>query len=469
MKDNNKIYNQEIVEKIVNASDDNSHSITHAVRYTPDESKQFYRSEHYKVECTSDGVSKISEYSENRPTVTIKKTRSFVSSFSWLKIAGIMLLCVVLSFVSGFVAAYLGDFYFQASDLASNHKGNEVPRNPSRENIIYFDSGKEVIEQEILISGTLMSMEDAISAVKDTVVEITTETVNNGFGGYSQYVVSGAGSGVIVSTGGYIITNYHVIDGATNIVVRLTDGREYSAEIIGVDSKTDIAVIAINSESANGLDSAVIGVSSNLSLGQKVIAIGNPLGQLGGTVTDGIISSLERQVAVEGSGSMSLLQTNAAVNPGNSGGGLFDLYGRLVGIVNAKTSGEGIEGISFAIPIDTAWDVACQLIEKGYVSGRPSLGLSLKLVHYGASYFGDVYTQVVVSRDHNEYGLKANDIIISVNGVEITDLNDVNESISTNDIGDSVVVRIKRDRKYYELKINLVEYVPTLSETEITN
>ena len=157
---------------------------------------------------------------------------------------------------------------------------------------------------------------------------------------------------------------------------------------------------------------------------------------------------------------MTLLQTNAAVSPGNSGGGLFDLYGRLVGIVNAKTSGQGVEGISFAIPIDTAWDIANQLISKGYVAGRPSLGLDLKQVRYSAGIFGDIVAQVVVSHDIEQYGLKENDIIISINGYEIFDLKDVDASISSNEVGDVVTIRIKRDRKYYELKLKLVEYVP---------
>ena len=133
-----------------------------------------------------------------------------------------------------------------------------------------------------------------------------------------------------------------------------------------------IAVISITPENGDVLTSAIIGSSESLKLGQTVIAIGNPLGKLGGTVSDGIISCLARDIAIEGSGTMTLLQTNAAVSPGNSGGGLFDLYGRLIGVVNAKSTGQGVEGISFAIPIDTAWDVAGQLINQGFVSGRPS-------------------------------------------------------------------------------------------------
>jgi serine protease Do len=144
-------------------------------------------------------------------------------------------------------------------------------------------------------------MEQAIAKVKDSVVEITTERLQSGFGSFSQYVVSGAGSGVIISTDGYIITNNHVIEGASNIMVRLTNGKEYNATLIATDSKTDIAVISIEPDQKEKLSPAIIGSSQNLMLGQTVIAIGNPLGKLGGTVSDGIISCLAREIAIEGS------------------------------------------------------------------------------------------------------------------------------------------------------------------------
>ncbi len=190
-----------------------------------------------------------------------------------------------------------------------------------------------------------MSIPQVVDLVADTVVEITTTNiVTDRF--YGQYVTSGAGSGVIIREDGYIVTNHHVIEDARNITVRLTDGSEFSAYTIGSDVANDIAVIKIN---ATGLTPAR-GSNKELMVGQDVIAIGNPLGTLGGTVTNGIISALDRKIKVDGY-EMTLMQTNAAINPGNSGGGLFNMSGELIGIVNAKQSDTGIEGLGFAIPI----------------------------------------------------------------------------------------------------------------------
>ena len=436
-----------------------SENAVRGVVYTPDKANSGYTVSKYD---SGDSIEEsYKAYSAENGKAKARGAKKFIPLG-----AIIVVLSLLTSFVSGFAAAYFANEYIFKHSIEEEDKGGFVKPKPDNDRS-YIDTSEPPKTELSVAIGQLMTLEDAIDAVRDSVVEITTETVNSGFGGYSQYVVSGAGSGVIVSTGGYIITNNHVIEGASNIIVRLTDGSEYEAALIGTDSKTDIAVISIDPEEGREFTPAVIGSSPNLRLGQTVIAIGNPLGELGGTVTNGIISSLAREVQIEGSGSMTLLQTNAAVSPGNSGGGLFDLYGRLIGIVNAKTSGQGVEGISFAIPIDTAWDIATQLITNGYISGRPSLGISLKQVQYSASIFGDVYAQVVVASDVPEYGLKANDIIISVNGYEILDLNDVSYSISANNIGDSVVVRIKRDRKYYELKIQLIEYVP--DDTTKTN
>lgn len=190
-----------------------------------------------------------------------------------------------------------------------------------------------------------MSIPQVVELVADTVVEIiTTNIVTDRF--YGQYVTSGAGSGVIIREDGYIVTNHHVIDNARSITVRLTDGSEFSAYEVGSDVANDIAVIKIN---ATGLTPAR-GSNKQLMVGQDVIAIGNPLGTLGGTVTNGIISALDRKIKVDGY-EMTLMQTNAAINPGNSGGGLFNMSGELIGIVNAKQSDTGIEGLGFAIPI----------------------------------------------------------------------------------------------------------------------
>ncbi len=194
----------------------------------------------------------------------------------------------------------------------------------------------------------------------------------------SASTLAGTGSGVLWSADGHIVTCNHVVEGYNTIKVTFTDGSSYFAKAMATDPLTDLAVLKIDiPEGSEVLPVTVRDTEkSALMLGETVIAIGNPLGYLTNTVTDGILSSLEREISVEGT-DMLLMQISAAVNSGNSGGGLFDINGSLIGIVNAKISGESVEGIGFAIPIDTVINVVTQLAEKGYVSGRPQIGIEL--------------------------------------------------------------------------------------------
>ena len=221
--------------------------------------------------------------------------------------------------------------------------------------------------------GEGMSISQIASVVSPSVVAITTEQMSGSqtwFGGY--YVQSGAGSGVIISEDGYILTCAHVVNGATSIQVQLDNGDTYDAAIVGQDTTSDVAVIKVE---ATGLTPAVIGDSNALAVGETVVAVGNPLGTLSNTVTNGIISALNREVTVEDN-DMTLLQTSASISPGNSGGGLFNANGELIGIVNAKSSYSEAEGIGFAIPIDSGMEIAQQLIENGSVV-RPALGVQI--------------------------------------------------------------------------------------------
>ena len=311
-------------------------------------------------------------------------------------------------------------------------------------------------------SGEKMSIAATVAAVKDSVVEITTETVTGGTGIYSQYVLSGAGSGVIIAENGVIITNHHVIDGATKITVRLTDGTEFDAAVVGSDLDADIAVISIN-PGGKKLTAAVFGNSDLLVAGEEVVVIGNPLGELGGTVTNGIISATEREVMIEESGSMTLLQTNAAVNPGNSGGGMFNLYGELVGIVNAKSSGDNIEGLGFAIPVNTAKDVSEQLIEYGYVKGRPTIGVSYIDVNnslYARYYFKSSSVGVYVVEDSGKHGFKYGDRIISFNGAEVSSSSDLASMLKKCSVGDAVEIVVMRNGSSVTLSVTLSEKIP---------
>ncbi len=314
-------------------------------------------------------------------------------------------------------------------------------------------------------NGVTMSFPEVVAAVKDSVVEITTETAVRG-SYFSQYVASGAGSGVIIAKEGYVITNHHVIDGADSVTVRTTDGTEYTAAIVGSDASSDVAVLKIDPAGAS-LTVATLGDSAKLMVGEDAIAIGNPLGSLGGTVTNGIISALDREINIAGE-SMRLLQTNAAVNPGNSGGGLFNLAGELIGIVNAKSSGEDVEGLGFAIPINTAQEIAAQLIEFGYVRGRVDIGLNLiditnmfDLFAYGLSTPG-VY---VLESPYNDQ-IKSGDRIQAVNGVAVTSAAEVKAAYRDNAVGDVIKVSIVRGNKVIEVDVTLRELVPTSTGVE---
>jgi len=202
-------------------------------------------------------------------------------------------------------------------------------------------------------TGSEKTIEEIVAMNENAVVEIRTESVSLDIW-MQNYVTEGAGSGVIVDTKGYILTCNHVVEGSNKITITLKDGTELNAKIVGTDPDNDLAVLKVN---AANLVAATYGNSKDLSVGDLVVAIGNPLGELGGTASQGIVSALDRELTVDNK-NLTLLQTDASINPGNSGGGLFDQYGHLIGIVVAKSSGSDIEGLGFAIPINTAAEIA---------------------------------------------------------------------------------------------------------------
>ena len=300
--------------------------------------------------------------------------------------------------------------------------------------------------------------------VKSSVVEINTEFTTRSM--WFQYVNGGAGSGVILSEDGYIITNAHVVMNsdetalADTITVRLADGTEYGAEVKGYDNEADIAVLKIEAE---GLTPVQCGNSDNLAVGEEVLVVGNPLGELGGSVTNGIISSTEREIEVNGT-KMKLIQTNAAVNPGNSGGGMFNMRGQLVGIVNAKSSGQDIEGIGFAIPANNALSVTEQLMEYGYVRGKIEIGVQFRLVQQSnySSYYNirpGIYVEAF-TKDYNDGALKIGDRIIAIDGNEVSTLEDISSIVRASSVGDKLKFQFYRDGKLTEAEVTCYEKLP---------
>lgn len=244
--------------------------------------------------------------------------------------------------------------------IAVGAVGGLVGYNLRKNNVtVLHATGGETVSS--LSTGGTRTITDVVDDVADSVVEIncTVKVTTGGFWRPSTTLATGAGSGVIIAENGYIVTNNHVIENATAVTVRLRDGKTYDASLVGTDERNDIAVIKIEAEN---LAYATFGESAALKVGQTVVVIGNPLGVLGGTVTDGIVSALDRDISIDGT-TMRLLQTNASINSGNSGGGMFDLDGRLVGIVNAKSTGTNVEGLGFAIPSDTAREIVTKILD----------------------------------------------------------------------------------------------------------
>ena len=307
-------------------------------------------------------------------------------------------------------------------------------------------------------TGTQKSIEEIVAMNENAVVEIQTETVITD-SWMMNYITQGAGSGVIVDSNGYILTCNHVIEGAKSIVVTTKDGVTHDAVLVGSDSMSDVAVLKID---GTGYTAATYGDSSNLSVGDLAVAIGNPLGKLGGSASTGIISSLDRELEVDGK-LMTLLQTDASINPGNSGGGLFNGEGNLIGIVVAKSTGSDVEGIGFAIPINDAAAIAKELIENGKVTGRPLIGVSVidasdaaVAKEYGYSIPG-LYIYEVSSKNAEEAGLMAGDMITAVNGEKLSSRTDLTTEINKYSPGDTITLTIVRENKTMDIDTVLID------------
>ena len=321
-------------------------------------------------------------------------------------------------------------------------QGSENSKNETT-NVCDYQGGS-VVTYVSTDSKVYSSTAEVVKAVADTVVEITTETVTTSWG--RQYIASGAGSGVIVGVSDntyYIITNNHVISGASDITVRTRSGEEYKGNLLATDDSADIAIVIITS--TNELSIATMGNSDELQIGEDLIAIGNPLGSLGGTVTKGILSATGRSIQVENY-VMTLLQTDTAINPGNSGGGLFNMRGELIGVVNAKTSDEEIEGICFAIPINNAKKVFNDLLEYGYILGRATFNLEISVATLSSGMGSSGKTVVYITNvDSNSAdNFMQYDMIYKINGMEITSILDYNTALSMIKAGDEVEVEVYR-------------------------
>ena len=302
----------------------------------------------------------------------------------------------------------------------------------------------------------LPSIVDAVAQTMPSVVSVITEMLGSGFLG--QYTQSAAGSGVIVDSKGYIVTNNHVVENAKSVQVELIDGKTFPAKIVGTDRISDLAVLKID---ATNLPYASLGDSSQLRLGVWVVAIGNALGE-GISAAEGIISRLNVSVNVEGNTLYGLIQTTAAINPGNSGGPLVDMAAEVIGITSVKMAAVGVESMGYAISINSAKPIIEELIHKGYVT-RPWLGVTLSSVNPFVAALnglsvdkGALIEELIAGSPADAAGLKKGDVVVMFGGKEITNVDDLVQAIRACQVGQRVKIDFVRgkDRRTTEAQVS---------------
>ncbi len=370
---------------------------------------------------------------------------------------GLMLLCcgaIAAAMIFGFTGSVvLNDDWEIGNEQKEENKkpeSNETVGNAQRDEEAIYNMPEITKEEK---RGEALSLVEINKKVKNSVVGILISEKNDGEAVFS-------GSGFIISQDGFIMTNDHVVEGAARVKVVLSDGiTEYDAVIVGEDERSDLAILKIE---ATGLQPAELGDSDQLEVGETVVAIGNPYGmELAGSVTDGIVSAMNRKINMNGS-FMTLIQTNAAINPGNSGGPLVNAYGQVIGITSSKLVATDYEGIGFAIPINHVVDMSEELITYGYIKTRAYIGIQgSDLTAAYAKYHGlpqGVYVSYVdPDCDAAKKGLKEEDVIIGFNGQEITSMAELNALKDSFHPGDTVTIKVWRDSKEFEITITLTE------------
>ena len=396
---------------------------------------------------------------------------------------GLFLTCLVLTAVVGLFAGLMISNYTHNNYVMYAEKAEAAAPAPQKE----LQRESNVIASTAVPTQTNSDTEAKVETVgafsesgqftKAQIVEmsapsvvgidtISTATTNSYWYGYGQsYDVPGSGSGVILTEDGYIATCAHVVEGAKSVKVTLNDDTAYDATIVGTDKKNDIAIIKID---ATGLTPAVVGDSETLTVGSEVIAIGNPLGELRGTATAGIISATNRTIEVE-SQTMTLIQTDAAISPGNSGGGLFDATGKLIGIVNAKVSDSRAEGLGFAIPVNSVLDEISDLLNYGYVTGRPYLGVSTQDVTLRSRSGGWYYSsgtrcvmveKVVPGSAAEQAGIQSGDLILKLGDKQVTSGDELSSAIGAYKPGDTAIITLQRNNREMTVEVTFGEYAP---------
>ena len=375
------------------------------------------------------------------------------------KVVALLLACALVGGASGVGASLL-----TASRQTAAQTETEAQPEASTNSTTLFEGQRET--EALTVAHVDTSREQTAAEVYaenvNSTVGITTSITTNYWGYQTQSAA--AGSGFILTADGYILTNYHVVEDSNSITVALYDGSTYDAKLIGYDENNDIAVLKID---ATGLQPVVLGSSDDLHVGDQVVAIGNPLGELTFSLTSGMVSALNREVTFSNGLRMSLIQTDAAINSGNSGGALFNMYGEVVGITNAKygsssssSSTASIDNIGFAIPIDDVRSIVESIIENGYIV-KPYIGVSVQNVSSESQQLGlpqgAAVAEVVADSPAEQSGLQVNDIITAVNGTAITGSTDLVNTVKGAAIGDELTLSVYRQGKEMELKLTVGE------------
>ena len=326
-----------------------------------------------------------------------------------------------------------------------------------------------VIQMTAIDTSKLMTPAEVYAANVNSTVGITTSVTTN-FWGF-QTTAAAAGSGFILTEDGYILTNHHVIEDSDAITVRLYNGESHDAKLIGYDKSNDIAVLKVD---ATGLVPVVLGDSDNMNVGDSVVAIGNPLGELTFSLTAGAVSALDREVTMSNGITMNLIQTDCAINSGNSGGALFNLYGEVVGITNAKYSSSSaneasIDNIGFAIPVNDVWGIIESIMEKGYIS-KPYIGVSVLDVSAETQSYGLPQGAAVkaVAEDSpaQKAGLQVNDIITHIGDTQITGSSHLVSIVGEASVGDKLTLTVYRQGASITLELTVGEQIQAALEEE---
>ncbi len=364
----------------------------------------------------------------------------------WKKPGAMIAGVLVAAMIAGFGGSAIGNAVFGTSSGGTTVYEGKRPS--SVINTANIDTSKQMTAAEVYAANV------------NSTVGITTQVTTNFWGYTTQSAASG--SGFIYSSDGYILTNYHVIESASSIKVTLYNGTSYDAQLIGYDESNDVAVLKID---ATGLTPVTIGDSDNLNVGDSVIAIGNPLGELTFSLTSGAVSALDREVTLSSNVTMKLIQTDCAINSGNSGGALFNLYGEVIGITNAKysgssSSGASIDNIGFAIPINTVRSIVDSIIEKGYIA-KPYIGVMVsdvsdEAINYGTP-AGAAVASVTEGGPAEKAGLQANDIITAVDGEAISGKSDLSSIISEHEAGDKLSLTVYRQGQTLTVTVEIGE------------